>query len=83
MEEYPMHPNIDPADAESASPNVPVVYEEEDTCWQYKCIRQDWNEESPLDEKALNKLGKEGWELINVVSQSDHIAVYYFKRLES
>lgn len=82
MEKQPLHPNIDPSDAESVSPNVPIVYEEEETYWQYKCIRQDVDEEL-LGEEKLNELGKEGWELVSVVMYHDKTAVYYFKRLES
>lgn len=78
MEEQPMHPNPNPS-AHDPSPIIPVVYEEEEYYWKYKQIRQNLDEEEPLDEKRLNELGKEGWELVSVFSH-DAIAYYYFKR---
>lgn len=81
METQPLHPNVDPSDAESVSPNVPFVYEEEQGYhWQYKCIRRDLNKESPLEENALNEVGQEGWELVSVVTHNS-TAIYHFKRL--
>lgn len=81
MEEQPMHPNPTTSGQES-SPIVPMVYEDEEYHWQYKQVRQNLDEEEPLDENRLNELGKAGWELVSVFSQ-DTIAHYYFKRLVS
>lgn len=83
MEEQPMHPNPTPPDPDP-SPIIPVVYEEEDEeyHWEYKHIRQNLDEEEPLDENRLNELGKDGWELVTVLNHNT-IAHYYFKRLVS
>lgn len=74
-----MHPNPNTPD-QDPSPIVPMVYEEDEYQLEYKYIRQNLDEEGPLDEKKLNDLGKKGWELVSVFSQ-DTIAHYYFKRL--
>ncbi len=78
-----MHPNPTPPDP-GPSPIIPVVYEEEKEGyhWEYKHIRQNLDEEEPLDENRLNELGEEGWELVTVLSP-DSIAHYYLKRLVS
>lgn len=76
-----MHPNPTASD-QDPSPIIPVVYEDEKYHWQYKHIRQNLDEEEPPDEKKLNELGTEGWELVTVFSH-ETIAHYYFKRLVS
>lgn len=81
MDKQPMHSNVTTEDPEPASPSIPVVYEKEEYHWQYKCIRQNIDNEEPLDEARLNELGKEGWELVTVYKQNNNIVLYYFKRL--
>ena len=66
--------------------------------WKYKThdqlslvrlLDKDWSEYSQPSrieiDKALNKLGKEGWELINIHNPSPHMTDegfirYYFKK---
>lgn len=81
MEKQLMHPNPGTPD-QDPSPIIPMVYEDEESHWQYKHIRQNLDEEEPLDEDRLNELGKKGWELVTVFNHQS-IAHYYFKRLGS
>lgn len=81
MEKQLMHPNPSTPD-QDPSPIIPVVYEDEEYHLEYKYIRQNLDEEEPMDESKLNKLGKEGWDLVSVFCQ-ENMAHYYFKRLVS
>lgn len=76
-----MHPNPGTPDQEP-SPIVPMVYEGEEYQLEYKHIRQNLEEEEPIDEDKLNELGQEGWELVSVFFK-EPIAHYYFKKLVS
>lgn len=62
------------------------------TTWEYKVIYHDDRPQSGTSgtrarsgasEDKLNKLGKEGWELVAVRSGSGSEAVFYFKRKAS
>jgi hypothetical protein len=58
---------------------APTVYVTEPLIWEYKCAISRLAEEGPLSEDALNALGKEGWELVEIVVDS-RTAYCYFKR---
>ena len=62
------------------------------TTWEYKVMYHDDRPQSGTSgtrarsgasEEKLNKLGKEGWELVSVRSGPGSEAVFYFKRKTS
>ena len=57
----------------------PMVYVYEDTAWEYKRLSHDLAQEEMPIEEEMNALGREGWELVNVVSHPDGVHSY-FKR---
>ena len=79
MEVSPNHPKPNASDEGSALPPTPIVYESEEYYWEYKQIKLNLNDDVPLEEGRLNELGKEGWELVAVVTHNK-TAHYYFKR---
>ena len=60
---------------------TPMVYVNEKTVWQYKQVVRNLSRESAPGEEELNKLGKEGWELIAIMQDSP-MAYFYFKRIK-
>ena len=58
----------------------PMVYVSEPTKWEYKKVTRDLDAEETLTENELNKLGKAGWELAGVISESGR-AYFYFKKV--
>ncbi|HEU0027634.1 MAG TPA: hypothetical protein VFQ25_11010 [Ktedonobacterales bacterium] len=65
---------------------MPIVYERvsEPPRWEYHSVTIDLREDEPLDERALNALGAEGWMLVSVAhpvgkSESARL-IYYFMR---
>jgi hypothetical protein len=65
---------------------TPIVYERvsEPQRWEYHCVTIDPREDEPLDERALNALGSEGWLLVSVTRLEGEgepaRLVYYFMR---
>ena len=65
---------------------TPIVYERiaEPQRWEYHSVAVDLREDEPLDERALNALGGEGWMLVSVTqpaSRGDAARLlYYFMR---
>ena len=45
--------------------------------WEYL---EESSIRGPLPTKEMNKLGAQGWELVNVVSIGSEIMYYFFKR---
>ena len=41
------------------------------TKWQYKVVRFHWAKDEVMDEKLLNSLGDEGWNLVSVTDYGD------------
>lgn len=80
MDVSPNHPSPNTPDEGSVTPPTPIVYENEEYHWEYKQFKVNLDEESPLDEARLNKLGNNGWELAAVLTHNK-TAHYYFKRL--
>lgn len=74
---YNIIPPREPGQHEPIRP--PMVYIEKPMQWEYKQIVRDLEREKPLDEKELNDLGKDGWEMAGV-AQHPPMAYYYFKR---
>jgi hypothetical protein len=56
-----------------------MVYVRDRTVWQYKVLTRD----IPLSpsEEELNMLGKDGWELIAVLTRGG-VTHFYFKRMK-
>ena len=48
--------------------------------WEYKHIVRKLDEEAELNEKEMNVLGADGWELAGVFTDSTSV-YFYFKRL--
>ncbi len=65
---------------------TPIVYEgaSEPQRWEYHCVTIDMREDEPLDERALNALGAEGWLLVSVIQPAGKgesaPLIYYFMR---
>ncbi len=57
----------------------PMIYIEKRLKWEYKQIVRNLESEKLLDEKELNELGEEGWEMTGV-AQHASLTSYYFKR---
>jgi hypothetical protein len=58
-----------------------MVYVSEKIVWEYKqLVRNLSRDNAPADEE-LNRLGKEGWELVGIMKDSP-IAYFYFKRMK-
>lgn len=62
-------------------PNIqtPIVYVDEPPQWEYKSLVRSLAKEAAPDENELNALGKDGWELCGVFSDSPFV-YFYFKR---
>ncbi len=65
---------------------MPIVYERvnEPQRWEYHSVAIDPREDEPLDERALNALGADGWMLVSVAWVKDAgetgQLMYYFMR---
>jgi hypothetical protein len=71
---------IPPREPQHEPVRPPMIYVEKETKWEYKQIIRNLENEKPLDEAELNKLGEEGWELSGIAQQPP-VAYFYFKRL--
>ncbi len=65
---------------------MPIVYERisEPQRWEYHSVTIDLGEDEPLDERALNALGSDGWMLVSVArlegkSERGRL-IFYFMR---
>jgi len=64
-----------------AAPITPMVHVKDKTVWQYKLLTRNLSKEEAPSESELNALGKEGWELAGVFTDSPFVH-FYFKRLK-
>lgn len=73
---------FEPASTSPAIAPIPIVYERvnEPPRWEYHTVAIDSREDEPLDERALNALGAEGWTLVNVIQVEPARLIYYFLR---
>jgi hypothetical protein len=69
------------SDQVTPRPTVPMVYVAEKTVWEYKQVNQDLLQGDMPSEDELNQFGKNGWELISIVSHSGRLYLY-FKRMK-
>jgi len=74
-----MRSNFPPSSA--PAPVTPIVYVKDETVWEYKLLKRNLSKEEAPSEEELNKLGKKGWELAGVYSDSPFVH-FYFKRLK-
>ena len=74
MRNIPTHPAASPI-------TPPIVYVNEKNIWEYKQLVRNLSTENAPTEDELNKLGKEGWELVGVVNDS-RMTYLYFKRVK-
>ena len=58
---------------------TPIVYVNEKIIWEYKVLTRNLSKEDAPAEDELNRLGKDGWELVGIVSDSS-LAYLYLKR---
>jgi len=63
------------------APPIPMVYVKDNTVWEYKVLNRNLSKEEAPSESELNTLGKEGWELAGVFTDSPFVH-FYFKRLK-
>jgi hypothetical protein len=70
----PHFPDVQVAPA----PLIPQVPVASTTNWEYKHLARA-ADASPLDETELNTLGRDGWELVGVVTDARTLH-FYFKR---
>ncbi|HEX9039277.1 MAG TPA: hypothetical protein VF808_20015 [Ktedonobacterales bacterium] len=74
------------APASSFGVPTPIVYERvtEPQRWEYHTVTIDLHDDEPLDARALNALGAEGWMLLSVVQTAKRgegaSLTYYFMR---
>ena len=64
-----------------SGPMTPMVYVRDKTVWQYKLLTHNLAKEEAPGEEELNKIGKEGWELAGVFTDTRFV-YFYFKRLK-
>jgi len=57
-----------------------MVYVTEKTIWEYKQVTRELSEGAPTEEQ-LNPFGKEGWELVSILNNSERYYLY-FKRMK-
>ena len=62
-------------------PVTPMVYVKDKTVWEYKLLTRNLSKEEAPTEEELNKLGKEGWELAGMYTDSPFLH-FCFKRLK-
>ena len=63
------------------APITPMVYVKDKTVWEYKLLSRNLAKVEAPSEQELNKLGKEGWELAGMYTDSPFVH-FYFKRLK-
>jgi hypothetical protein len=59
---------------------TPTVFERSDpprATWEYHTVIVDLREAEPLDEAALNALGREGWLLASVIENPRRSQLHY------
>jgi hypothetical protein len=59
---------------------APMVYVTEKTIWEYKQVPRELSEGVPTEEQ-LNQFGKDGWELVSILNNSERLYLY-FKRMK-
>ena len=64
---------------ERSSIQPPMIDVKEELVWEYKQLVRNLAKERPPTEAELNALGKDGWELAGVFSDSPFV-YFYFKR---
>ena len=64
---------------ESGSIQPPMIYIKEEPVWEYKQLVRNLAKDQPPGEADLNALGKNGWKLAGVFSDSPFV-YFYFKR---
>lgn len=60
----------------------PMIYVEKQLKWEYKQIVRNLENEKPLEEAELNKLGEDGWEMTGVAQHSSMIYTYFKRPIE-
>jgi Domain of unknown function (DUF4177) len=64
-----------------SAPLTPMVYVRDKGVWQYKLITRNVAKEETPSEEELNRFGKDGWELVSIVSDKS-LVHFYFKRMK-
>lgn len=62
-------------------PPVPMVYESDELVWEYKLLSRNLSKEDVPAEDELNALGRDGWDLTGIFTDSPFVHMY-FKRLK-
>jgi hypothetical protein len=64
------------------TPNMPIVYINEQTVWEYQRITRQGKKDAMPTEEELNELGRDGWELSGVTTVEKTV-YFYFKRAKN
>lgn len=59
----------------------PMIYVQEEIVWQYKYLAIDLQRDPMPDEKLLDELGADGWELASMIIHNQILHIY-FKRMK-
>jgi hypothetical protein len=70
-----------PSDSNIEGVRPPMVFIQEITKWEYKCVSRSLGEEGLPGEAELNELGSEGWELVCLYHLDQQLYIY-FKRVK-
>jgi len=71
---------IPPREPQQHEPiHPPMIYVKKPLQWEYKQIVRNLADEKPLDEKELDALGEDAWEMTGI-AQHPPLTYYYFKR---
>ena len=73
------HTIIPPHEPQHEPVRPPMIYVDKRLKWEYKQIIRNLEGEKLLDEKELNGVGEEGWEMTGI-AQHPPMTYYYFKR---
>ena len=81
--EFPKHPLPQPPEpSQPLRVQTPTVYVYEPQQWEYQIISRSVGVEVTISTDELNALGKDGWELVGVVTLPATVQ-FFFKRLKS
>ena len=80
--EVPKHPSPHtPEPSQSPRIQQPTIYVYEQQRWEYQVVTKAVEDDATISTEELNTLGKDGWELVGVVTLPAKVQCF-FKRLK-